>query len=736
MDSISFASIKDKGLEPMDSNMRLNIIVLLAMAATVTVAVTRDQELAKNGCPSRCGNLSIPYPFGTKEGCFLNQNFQIYCKESGNASDAAYLAQTGYVVTDITLDGRLQVVTDVVRSCYNSYQAKFDLIRHMKIALSPISMYNVSSTRNKFTTIGCNSYGYLIGSVGNRTYAAGCMSMCSRFEDLVDGSCLGFGCCQSQIPVGLETFTMAVNSFNIPTSANVSGSDSCSYAFIVEESQFRFSSEYVRSIPMDHKFPASLDWVVSNETCTEAAKNPSNYACNQSECYEPGNGPGYLCKCPDGYDGNPYLPEGCLDIDECEISRPCNDNAECHNLPGRFECNCKSGYEGDGRRNGSGCGRVDEPFFPFGNIGLGVNVILLVSVILLVPVLIISWIYWGPWQMKLIRQREKFFLQNGGIILQQEFAKHNGTVSARIFTIEELNKATNDFHETRILGKGGFGTVYKGILQDKSVVAIKKAMIADRSQVDQFINEVVVLSQVNHRNVVKLLGCCLENEVPLLVYEFISNGTLYQRLHCSGSGYLSWECRLRIAAETADALSYLHSAANPPIIHRDVKSANILLDEDYTAKVSDFGASRLVPVDQTQLNTLVQGTLGYLDPEYFQSSQLTIKSDVYSFGVVLVELLTGRKALCFKMPEEERNLSKNFVSALETDRLFGIIDQRILVEGNNTQIKKVAKLANRCLRVKGDERPSMKEVAMELEGLRVMPTGDPMEADELSGSSA
>ncbi|KAK8692741.1 hypothetical protein V6N13_070348 [Hibiscus sabdariffa] len=631
----------------MDSNMRLNILLLLAVAATVTVAVTRDQELAKNGCPSRCGNLSIPYPFGTKEGCFLNQNFQIDCKESGNSSEA-YLAQTGYVVTDITLDGRLQVVTEVVRSCYNSYQAKFDLIPRMKIALSPLSIYNVSSTRNKFTTIGCNTYGYLIGSVGNRTYAAGCMSMCSRFEDLVDGSCLGFGCCQSQIPVGLETFSMAVNSFNIPTSANVSGSDSCSYAFIVEESQFRFSSEYVRSIPIDHKFPASLDWVVSNETCTEAAKNPSNYACNQSECYEPGNGPGYLCKCPDGYHGNPYLPEGCLDIDECEISRPCNDNAECHNLPGRFECNCKSGYEGDGRRNGSGCGRVDEPFFPFGNIGVGVNVILLVCVILLVPVLIISWIYWGPWQMKLIRQREKFFLQNGGIILQQEFAKHNGPVSARIFTIEELNKATNDFHETRILGKGGFGTVYKGTLQDKSVVAIKKAMIADRSQVDQFINEVVILSQVNHRNVVKLLGCCLENEVPLLVYEFISNGTLYQRLHCSGSGYLSWECRLRIAAETADALS---------------------------------------------------------------------------FGVVLVELLTGRKALCFKMPEEERNLSKNFVSALETDRLFGIIDQRILVEGNNTQIKKVATLANRCLRVKGDERPSMKEVAMELEGLRVMPTG-------------
>ncbi|XP_039071276.1 wall-associated receptor kinase 2-like [Hibiscus syriacus] len=676
------------------------------MAATV-IPVTRTRVLHKNGCPSKCGNLNIPFPFGTKEGCFLNENFHINCSESATSS-IAYLANTDFIVTDITMEGQLQILTTVARDCYD---ASGDQAIPQTTFLSPFSIYNVSSTRNKFTAIGCDTYAYLYGFIGNKSYTAGCMSICNRFEDLVNGSCSGFGCCQIQIPDGLKA--VYVEAYSFKKHVNVSDFNRCSYAFIVEESGFRFSSDYVRSIPLDQKFPVSLDWLVSNETCDEAAKNPS-YACHQSECYEPVIGSGYLCKCPDGFDGNPYLPEGCLDVDECKIWSPCDENAICYNLPGSFNCLCKGGYEGDGKRYGTGCSPIDEQGFPFLVIGLGV------SIGLLVVILSISWTYWGLWKRKLIRQREQFFLQNGGIILRQEFSKLKGPVSAKIFTSEELKKATNNFHETRILGKGGQGTVYKGILQDHRVVAIKKSMIADRSQVEQFVNEVIVLSQVNHRNVVKLLGCCLETEVPLLVYEFISNGTLYQRLHCPGNASLSWECRLRIAAETAGALSYLHSAAYPPIIHRDVKSTNILLDEHYVAKVSDFGASRLVPLDQTQLTTLVQGTLGYLDPEYFQSSQLTEKSDVYSFGVVLAELLTGRKALSFLMPEEERNLAMQFVSALKKDRLFGIIDHHVLAEGNTTQIKEVSMLANRCLRVRGEDRPSMKEVAMELDSLRTM----------------
>lgn len=308
------------------------------------------------------------------------------------------------------------------------------------------------------------------------------------------------------------------------------------------------------------------------------------------------------------------------------------------------------------------------------------------------------------------------------MLQQQLHGREGSSESVKIFTAEELEKATNKYDEDTIIGRGGYGTVYKGILADGRVVAIKKSKLVDQTQIEQFINEVVVLSQINHRNVVKLLGCCLETEVPLLVYEFITNGTLFDYIHNkSKASSISWETRLRIAAETAGVLSYLHSSASIPIIHRDVKSTNILLDDNYTAKVSDFGASRLVPLDQTQLSTMVQGTLGYLDPEYLHTSQLTEKSDVYSFGVVLVELLTGKKALSFDRPEEERSLAMHFLSSLKNDRLFQILEDYIVPNDENMeQLKDVAKLAKRCLEVKGEERPTMKEVARELDGMRMM----------------
>ena len=333
-----------------------------------------------------------------------------------------------------------------------------------------------------------------------------------------------------------------------------------------------------------------------------------------------------------------------------------------------------------------------------------------------------SWIYWGLKKRKLIQLKEKFFQQNGGILLQQKLSNHQGSVeTAKIFSAEELEKATNNYNESRVLGQGGYGTVYRGILPDNKVIAIKKSKIGSQRQVEQFINEITVLTQIIHRNVVKLLGCCLETEVPLLVYEFITNGTLSDHIHDKGqSFFLSWEKRLKIAAETAGALAYLHSATSVPIIHRDVKTANILLDDNFTAKVSDFGASRLIPHDQTELKTLVQGTFGYMDPEYFHTSQLTEKSDVYSFGVVLAELLTGRMALSFNMPESDRNLAKYFVSAVNDDRLFQILEDHIVNEGNIKLLKEVANIAKSCLSLRGEDRPSMKEVAMELEGLVIM----------------
>lgn len=318
------------------------------------------------------------------------------------------------------------------------------------------------------------------------------------------------------------------------------------------------------------------------------------------------------------------------------------------------------------------------------------------------------------------RQRQRFFKRNGGLLLQQQLSSNNeGTIDkGKLFTARELEKATDHFNENRILGRGGQGTVYKGMLPDGKIVAVKKSKLVDENQLDQFINEVAVLSQINHRNVVKLLGCCLETEVPLLVYEFIINGTLYSLIHNENNEFpFTWSTRLRIATEVAGALAYLHSATSVPVYHRDIKSSNILLDEKYRAKVSDFGTSRSIAIDQTHLTTGVQGTFGYLDPEYFQSSQYTEKSDVYSFGVVLAELLTGKKAIS-TTTNQDRSLATNFLLATERNLLDTIIYAKISQEGKREDIMAAANIAYRCMNLNGKKRPTMKEVTTALEAIR------------------
>ncbi|GLT28498.1 hypothetical protein SLA2020_034240 [Shorea laevis] len=316
-----------------------------------------------------------------------------------------------------------------------------------------------------------------------------------------------------------------------------------------------------------------------------------------------------------------------------------------------------------------------------------------------------------------MKLRSQFFKQNGGLLLQQQLSSTEGNVgTTNIFSTKELERATDNFNKNRILGQGGQGTVYKGMLVDGRIVAVKKSKVLDKEKVKDFINEVIILTQINHRNIVKLLGCCLEAEVPLLVYEFIPNGTLFQYIHDENEEFpLSWERRLTIASEVAAALAYLHSAASNPIYHRDVKSSNILLDEKYRAKVSDFGTSRSITIDQTHLTTNVQGTFGYLDPEYYQSSQFTEKSDVYSFGVVLVELLTGEKPISLEKAEGERSLASHFILSMDKNNLFNILDARVKDTSTLEEIIKVAKLAYRCLSLSGRRRPRMIEIAVELE---------------------
>ncbi|KAL9272288.1 Wall-associated receptor kinase-like 2-like protein [Drosera capensis] len=321
---------------------------------------------------------------------------------------------------------------------------------------------------------------------------------------------------------------------------------------------------------------------------------------------------------------------------------------------------------------------------------------------------------------KYLKQKKKLFKQNGGALLQKQLASTSaGAGKVKIYTDEELQRATDGYNPSRVLGHGGFGTVYKGVLLDGGIVAVKKAKAIDRNQIQQFINEVVVLSQINHRHVVRLLGCCLETEFPLLVYEFVHNGTLSDHIHANQTeALLPWGDRLRIASEVAGTVAYMHSAASVPIFHRDIKTSNILLDDKYTAKVSDFGTSRMVPIDKTHLTTRLQGTFGYLDPEYFRSGQYTDKSDVYSFGVILVELLTGEKPVCFARAENEANLANYFLSSLEEGQLSKILDPLVERDASNEEINVIASLAGRCLSSSRGGRPTMKGVALELEGIR------------------
>lgn len=416
-----------------------------------------------------------------------------------------------------------------------------------------------------------------------------------------------------------------------------------------------------------------------------------------------------MCQCPTGYEGNPTNSGGCKDIDECANPEAHSCYGICINMPGTHHCRCRQGTQGDTSIKG-GCIMIKNSFS-------GLNVGLLVSggSILLLLALSVPFLTRRIKKRRDKRRKHVFFKQNHGLLLQQLISQNTDFGERMIITLGELEKATNNFDRAREVGNGGHGVVFKGIL-NLHVVAIKKSKIVVQREIDEFINEVAILSQVNHRNVVKLLGCCLEAEVPLLVYEFISNGTLYNHLHGEGPISLSWTDRFRILLEVARALSYLHSSTLMPIYHRDIKSSNILLDEHLAAKVSDFGASRYIPIDQTGLTTAVQGTIGYLDPEYYYTGRLTDKSDVFSYGVLTIELLTKKKPFVYRS-NDGVGLISHFTSLLSEGDLAEIVDPQVMDEEYG-EIQEIAALAVMCTELKGEERPTIREVEMALENLR------------------
>ncbi|XP_038717532.1 probable serine/threonine-protein kinase PBL21 isoform X5 [Tripterygium wilfordii] len=292
---------------------------------------------------------------------------------------------------------------------------------------------------------------------------------------------------------------------------------------------------------------------------------------------------------------------------------------------------------------------------------------------------------------------------------------------ARSFPFRELATATRNFREANLIGEGGFGRVYKGRLESGQVVAIKQLNRDGLQGFHEFIVEVLMLSLLHHVNLVTLIGYCTAGDQKLLVYEYMPMGSLEDHLFDLDPDKepLSWNTRIKIAVGAARGLEYLHCKANPPVIYRDLKSANILLDNDFNPKLSDFGLAKLGPVgDNTHVSTRVMGTYGYCAPEYAMSGKLTVKSDIYSFGMVLLELITGRKAIDFSRRQEEQSLvswSRPFLK--DQKRFPQLVDPLLQGRCPRRCLNYAIAITAMCLNEEQNFRPFIGDILMALEYL-------------------
>ncbi|XP_022722180.1 wall-associated receptor kinase-like 1 [Durio zibethinus] len=683
----------------------------------------------KHVCIERCGKVNITYPFGIKLGCYMNESFRVSCKETGDGPKP-FISSINMQLLNVSFSlGRVIVNNSVTYfNCRNKSEDNNGL--SVNLTGSPFFFSHIF---NRFVSVGCGSLATILRNPTDYP-VVGCLQ--PRCSNIVTSNDI----CHAKIPPGLSSFIANMTEF-YPSDGS---RKSCGSAFMIDVSLLDSPGTNLdpRTLPFG-PIPTALHWVSPKDIHVPTAlqwARPIRGSCNlngsQTFCSSSGQycwarlSDSHLCVCSVDVnsDNDYYYSDVCQDIGSCGNLKHRYCHMLCLNTPDNY-CSspCPATYEYSSADDW--CITIDD----LPNSTKSYNL----------PIIIVSYtgcststgtvlVLLGTWNLykvlkrrKTIKMKQKYFKRNGGLLLQQQLSSNEGNVEKiRLFTSKELEKATDYYNKNRILGQGGQGTVYKGMLTDGSIVAIKKSKMVEEKKVDekkleQFINEVILLSQINHRNVVRLLGCCLETKVPLLVYEFIPNGTLSQLIHDQNEEFpLTWEMRFRIAIEIANALSYLHSAASAPIYHRDIKSSNILLDDKYRAKVSDFGISRSIALEQTHLTTQVQGTFGYLDPEYFRSSQFTEKSDVYSFGVVLVELLTGQKPISSVQSEEVRSLVNFFLLTMNENSLFDILDPMVSNNGTEKEIIAIAKLAKRSLNLNGKKRPTMKQVAMELERIK------------------
>ncbi|KAG6509841.1 hypothetical protein ZIOFF_027848 [Zingiber officinale] len=693
-----------------------------AEAAAAAAAAGINTTLPGPGCSQSCGQLALSFPFGIEPGCYRN-GFAISCDRSDPSSPKAFLgsADSMIQVTHISAEqsqARVLVVP-ITWECYNrSDYVVGSQYPYIDFNIDGAGVFRMATSRNKLTVIGCNSAGHIQsqadvnGSYSYRYYT-GCVTYCRDAGSVVDGVCAGIGCCQVSFPSNLSDSSFRFSGYS--HSGDMADFSPCSYVFIVDKDYFNFTSADLKMNTTNASMPMWLDWAFRDAaTCEEAKNSSSNYVENtcrsqNSMCVDSNNGAGYLCNCSQGYQGNPYLDDGCLDIDECLSPEKYPCHGACTNLEGSYRCECPSGKHGD-------------PFIApctsrlpmIGRLFLGIASCLFIAICFILICLFGQKKRYDAIRrsksminkdvLQLREEKRRFEVENRDLIYYRDIVLKYATTMT-LFTLRDLHGATNGFDDEHVIGRGGYGVVFEGMLEaGQRQVAIKRTLISTERQSNKdkngFLNEIYLLSQINHKNVVRLYGYCFEKHTPLLVYEFVPNGSLFDLLHTKKK-IISLEDRLKIADESAEALAHLHSFEPHPIVHGDVKPHNILLHNDLTAKVSDFGISKLLSANETEALTTAEGTAAYADPVLVEELFLSTKNDVYSFGIVLLELVTRKQPAVG-------------LASMSKEKVTAILDKQIVNEANIDLLRVVVDLAARCLSPEKEDRPTMEQVAAEL----------------------
>ncbi|XP_031406963.1 serine/threonine-protein kinase-like protein ACR4 [Punica granatum] len=476
-------------------------------------------------------------------------------------------------------------------------------------------------------------------------------------------------------------------------------------------------------------FPTSLPIAVSPGLCKLTPCSPGSYEFSphggNAPCSSPGSRVCLPCSSP--------CPNEMYEREKCSLR---SDRKCWYNCSGCFSSECFSNC------SNSGNGKRDDRNDRFWALQLPVIVAEIVFAIFVVIVVSITAVLYVRYKLRncecsggklSVKKGNKLHAVNSpndNVVIGSDFDELK-IRRARMFTYEELERATDGFKEESQVGKGSFSCVFKGVLKDGTVVAVKRAIMSSSTDNKQknskeFRTELDLLSRLNHAHLLNLLGYC-EGGERLLVYEFMAHGSLHQHLHGKDRALkeqLDWVRRVTIAVQAARGIEYLHGYACPPVIHRDIKSSNILIDEEHNARVADFGLSLLGPADSgSPLAELPAGTLGYLDPEYYRLHYLTTKSDVYSFGVLLLEILSGRKAI--DMQYEEGNIVEWAVPLIKTGDVSRILDPDLKAPSDLEALKRIANAACKCVRMRGKDRPSMDKVTTALERALAQLMGSP-----------